>query len=309
MNAKIRTPKIVIVILLLIGLFIALLIGKKIYEKSTINVVVTSEQQLARLLEDNAARYKTDLTFETTLEPKQINYDQIFHDIMAKNTYIGCELFAFSYTYTYGSAGTYKINLKLRNPAFHRVILTKIRVKQIADHLRDMDTYDQVKAVHDYLVLSNEYSYTMGSAFNALYVGKSACNGYAYSFYAIMEELGVPVTCEYGSSHAWNRVCIDDKWYNIDVTWDDIGGHNVSYDYFLKSDTDFIGHHHGGATATVSLPITGNSAIENYSLIPKYKLIMILSSIGAFLIFCLIIMLIQKLKRNKELREMYGNYK
>ena len=36
-------------------------------------------------------------------------------------------------------------------------------------------------------------------------------------------------------SHAWNLVQLDGKWYHVDVTWDEAGGHL----YFLKSD-DFI---------------------------------------------------------------------
>ena len=40
-------------------------------------------------------------------------------------------------------------------------------------------------------------------------------------------------------THEWNRVLIDDNWYNLDVTWDDTMGEAdgiLLYDYFLKSD-------------------------------------------------------------------------
>src|SRR5690606_6630715 len=39
--------------------------------------------------------------------------------------------------------------------------------------------------------------------------------------------------------HAWNMVQIEDQWYHVDVTWDDIGsipGREVRYRYFLVAD-------------------------------------------------------------------------
>ena len=299
-SSKVQTPLLLKIALIIIVLIVAFLIYKKVSEKITIDTPVNTTQELTRMLENCASQYKTKITFYTSMEPRSIDYDQVFHDIMAKNTYIGCELFAFSYYYTQEGNGLYKVELELRNPAAHRVFLTKIRVRQIADKLRGMTPYDQVKAVHDYLVLSNEYHDTISSAFNALYVGKSACNGYAFSFYAIMEELGVPVTCEYGGNHAWNKVCLDGEWYNIDVTWDDLGGKNVSYTYFLKSDEDFTGHEHGGATATKSMEVTGRSAYENYKLIPNYKLILIVSAITLLVVYLVVLRIVMNKKRKND---------
>ena len=41
-------------------------------------------------------------------------------------------------------------------------------------------------------------------------------------------------------SHIWNLVLLDDKWYHIDLTWDDpvytnIDINKIEYDYFLKT--------------------------------------------------------------------------
>jgi len=47
-------------------------------------------------------------------------------------------------------------------------------------------------------------------------------------------------------AHAWNLVKIDDKWYNIDLTWDDpitnTGEQVLRYNYFLKNQDGFWDH-------------------------------------------------------------------
>lgn len=155
------------------------------------------------------------------------------------------------------------------------------------------------------LSLHNEYNRSSGGACNTLYRGDSACNGYALAFYIIMKKAGVPVTCEYGygleSEHLWNRVQVDGHWYNIDLTWDDLGGQNVGYDYFLKSDADWQGHDHGGSDAEVSMDVTGKTAAEYYRMFPNYNAIMIWSIIGVIAAgFALYIWLLdRKMKRKK----------
>lgn len=70
---------------------------------------------------------------------------------------------------------------------------------------------------------------------------KAVCSGYANAFKLLRSSSGIP--CEYVSGsaytkdgyegHAWNQVAIDNKWYNVDVTWCD---DEMRYDYFLVPD-------------------------------------------------------------------------
>lgn len=116
----------------------------------------------------------------------------------------------------------------------------------------DMSDYDKAKAVHDFLVLNGEYdSKSKGSyvkypeaydPFGILILGKGVCQSYAESFFLIMNRLGI--ACDYvagrtGEAHAWNRIKIDGKWYNVDVTYDDPVPDKkgrISYKYFLITD-------------------------------------------------------------------------
>jgi transglutaminase/protease-like cytokinesis protein 3 len=89
--------------------------------------------------------------------------------------------------------------------------------------------------VHDYLVETIDYDSSLSkdniyNIFGALISKECVCEGYAKSFKYLMDGLNIPCTMVIGKarnssgnteSHAWNYVKIDEKWYAIDVTWDD----------------------------------------------------------------------------------------
>lgn len=141
----------------------------------------------------------------------------------------------------------------------------------------DMSDYEIAKALHDYLVLNVEYDHNwMAGIYNGeirpaesgiyypLMKYKATCGTYADAYKCLLDLAGVP--CEkvrgdsdgtdeiaaaldyrYGVSHAWNIVQIDGEWYHVDVTWDDLGGDDICYDYFLKSDEMLRGHYNWNA--------------------------------------------------------------
>ncbi|MCQ2518004.1 MAG: hypothetical protein MJ119_04510 [Lachnospiraceae bacterium] len=266
--------------------------------------VVTTDAQFEQMVYECASHYKTKIKFKTSLDLRNYDFDILFRKIMDTDTYIGCELYRYAYHYTFGSDGLMNVELRIDKPSRYRVFMTKLRVKQIAGHLRNLDTYDQVKAVHDYLVSTNEYNMTFDTAYNCLYVNKSACNGYAYSFYAIMEELGVPATVEYGGKHAWNSVQIDGEWYNLDCTWDDNGG--IKYDYFLKSNDDFKDHEHVSGTAAESFDMAKAGPSDYYHRIPPYRELTIIFAFCIPVISYFVIKIIRVMKRRKERKELFG---
>lgn len=110
--------------------------------------------------------------------------------------------------------------------------------------------YDAVMRIHDYLIDNceyvvgdeNDYSST---AYGCLVEKKANCEGYAKAFGLLASEAGVKnvlVTgiTDKGENHAWNQVLVNGSWYNIDVTWDDIGVvGNAGRLYFLCNDMDF----------------------------------------------------------------------
>ena len=122
---------------------------------------------------------------------------------------------------------------------------------QIVEEANKLNTDEEkAKFVHDKLILMTEYEtekdyslpyyQSLASLFNE---GKAVCAGYAYAYKHIMDELNIDTIIilgkGIGQDHAWNRVKLDDKWQNVDVTWDDYGSIMVGSSYFLLEDEIF----------------------------------------------------------------------
>lgn len=64
------------------------------------------------------------------------------------------------------------------------------------------------------------------SAFGALVYGHAVCEGYARAFKLLCKYIGIECILVTGDSkgvgHMWNMVKLDDNWYHVDVTWDDL---------------------------------------------------------------------------------------
>lgn len=73
------------------------------------------------------------------------------------------------------------------------------------------------------------------------------CDGYAFTFSWMADYLNIESYVVYGGmsgtdvSHAWNKVKINDNWYNIDVCWADTG---EGMRFFLKSDNFYSNNRH-----------------------------------------------------------------
>lgn len=85
--------------------------------------------------------------------------------------------------------------------------------------------------------------------------GEAVCSGYADFFQYLMVRHGIPCVIVKGSTqsaanagdydHAWNKVSIDGKWLNVDVTWDD--GEDTNR-FQLKSDAYYVANRHWAGT-------------------------------------------------------------
>ncbi|WP_195574237.1 transglutaminase domain-containing protein [Paenibacillus sp. 1001270B_150601_E10] len=112
--------------------------------------------------------------------------------------------------------------------------------------------YEKIKTLHDYVVKNVAYDESMKhlTAYEALTVKQTVCQGYALLLQALLEEAGIPsmiVEGEAGGTlHAWNMVQLGGKWYHVDATWDDPvpdKKNQVRYTYFLLSDKEIAEDH------------------------------------------------------------------
>lgn len=127
--------------------------------------------------------------------------------------------------------------------------------------------YEKVKYAHDWIVDNLEYDTldrkNKDNIYGAFINKQVVCEGYAEAFKYMLDKLEIPCILVYGNgidsegkseAHAWNYVKMpDEKWYAVDVTWDDpiyIGGgskifrdNSHKYANFLKGSESFNDSH------------------------------------------------------------------
>lgn len=144
------------------------------------------------------------------------------------------------------SAVTKKINETINNLDLNNGS-DYIKIKKIHDFVCDTIQYDYIN------VSNTDYKYQF-TTYGALFNGRAVCQGYATLFYRLCREVGIPVRIITSSNHAWNIVKIDNKYYNIDCTWDDSDkdtpgiptgdywSNIIVYKWFLNGSDDFPNH-------------------------------------------------------------------
>lgn len=138
---------------------------------------------------------------------------------------------------------------------------------------------DKVVLFHDYISAHNaydpdgvtgdvdevsDYSFT---AYGALVKQVSVCQGMSNAFILLCKKVGIDSVLASSDSmvHAWNLVKLNNKYYHLDITWDDeiynakldyassdfldVKGF-VSHNYFIKSDSQMLDLEHYGWVKT-----------------------------------------------------------
>lgn len=135
---------------------------------------------------------------------------------------------------------------------------------QFAEQMSGLNDYFKVKRVHDYIIENTEYDQNLTSnnvynVYGTIMQHYAVCEGYSKSMKYLLDAANIPCVIVCGvaqnsngqaESHAWNYVKLDDKWYAIDVTWDDpviIGygyvSNSIYTKYFLKGSKEFFKDH------------------------------------------------------------------
>lgn len=144
-----------------------------------------------------------------------------------------------------------------------------IREMIVAAVPENSTNYEKILYIHDWLIDNVQYDQTLSrtnrsNIYGTLMEKYVTCQGYAKTFKYIMDSLSVPCIVVKGDAtnsegttekHVWNYVMINDKWYAVDVTWDDpivIGEGEVSketrYKNFCKGKS-FLNNHTEEGTA------------------------------------------------------------
>ena len=104
-----------------------------------------------------------------------------------------------------------------------------------------------MKSVHDYIINNSKYdseradnniiNYMSDTAYGPLFEGYALCSGYTDAFELFLEKMHIKSYKVSSNNHIWNAVNLNNKWYNVDLTWDDpvTSDHSnlLEHDYFM----------------------------------------------------------------------------
>lgn len=218
------------------------------------DMIVDSYDSLYEEIAEDILEWEEESVFYLSFEPKKIEIEEIREKVETSHYISSHNFYGFSYRYErVGKVYEMRIEYKkyMNEKEYAKV---KEECEKIAKELEGKNDYEKIKYAHDYLILVCDYSIIHNGPYNCLFKRKAACNGYMLAFQMIMDECDIPCRCVTNIGHGWNIIYLDGYWYNIDVTWDDMGKDGVRYDFFLKNNKDFPDHEGASekATAVVS---------------------------------------------------------
>lgn len=156
---------------------------------------------------------------------------RLFSDATKDTPYLFYVSNNLSYSYRTGGSvvsvkPTYTVE---RAEAEEALEYCKLEIAKMAEILINREgELEKLVAAHDLICKRFTYDITLQSnnIYSFLKTGTGTCQGYTWTYMALLRELGIE--CHYVASdsiaHIWLAVKIDGEWYHSDVTWDDPPG-------------------------------------------------------------------------------------
>ena len=226
--------------------------------------VASSKKEFTKKLYQKLTARKTNFTIVYKGPYNHIYKNKKIDTIFAPAWNIDRKSTSDDFDYLYGNIDTYAFRVPVYSA--HRSVFTfKIKYREGAERLKmvnqnvaialenlDLEGRSRVEKllrIHNFIALLVTYqtgTITKYTAYDGLVSNshECVCQGYALIFYKICTEANIPCRFvigkgvdQYGYTvpHAWNMVKVGNKWYYVDVTWDDPDNwaKPVTYDYFL----------------------------------------------------------------------------
>ncbi len=239
------------------------------YIQITDNFIVKDYQQLLNVFYTILDSGNTKFTFYCDKEyPECINdINKIIPDISEDSFNILSEINNFVHPFnSYSSVTVTTTNFGKITVTFTKQYTDEMinfvnnRIDQISNEILtdDMSTYDKILAFHDYIVNNTKYDQVRAvditgdafknslshTAYGLLNDHIALCGGYSDTMSIFLYRLGIPNYKVAGLNHVWNLLFYDNKWINLDMTWDDpITSDNsdiLLHEYFMISSSDLL---------------------------------------------------------------------
>lgn len=223
-------------------------------------------EQFNSLLNEENGKERLNVAYQAALDAFGLDYPEVFYIDVTKMVlmiYSTTNIFGTKYEVSIepSEVGSYLVDGFASKTEVDSALNRLEAIKaDIASQVANDDPYTKVKRIHDFLVDYIEYDSSMTrtntrNIYGALVEQNVVCEGYAESLKYLLDAVGVPCVEIVGTgtnsagqteAHAWNYVMLNNKWYAVDVTWDDptiIGTGRVPTStktrYFLKGETNF----------------------------------------------------------------------
>ena len=146
--------------------------------------------------------------------------------------------------------------------------------KKTAEYLKgiqsDFSDVDKLLFVHEMLIKNTKYdtSFQSNNIYTLFKTNTATCQGYSMAFLYLCREMGFEVDTVSSTEmkHMWNKVKLNGKWYNVDVTHDDPTSDRVlraNHNHFLCSDAKFQSLNHSGFPSGVCTDTSFDNAYWN----------------------------------------------
>lgn len=196
---------------------------------------------------DRIADAVEDLDTSVSLADLSVPKDEImrimqyYRDDYPQHFYLDDDDISFSHTGTKVHTLTLHYTMSKSD-----VAAAKAKVEKAVDKLLEgihggMTAYERERLIYRRLIQHVTYNKKGGTAiydlYGALVNRQAVCDGYAHALQYLLYRAGIPCIRVTGSSkgesHVWNMVKLSNKWYYVDVTWDDP---------IVTDVTDFVGY-------------------------------------------------------------------
>lgn len=116
----------------------------------------------------------------------------------------------------------------------------------------DKNVKENIKIFHDYIINNTKYDkdnktglsdINSSTAYGVLFNGIGICSGYTDTMQLFLEKMNVKNYRISSSTHVWNYVYVEGKWYHVDLTWDDpimSDGSDALKDNYFMIDTNTL---------------------------------------------------------------------
>ena len=134
--------------------------------------------------------------------------------------------------------------------------MVRATVEIVYDIMQNNKTdFERERALYEAICISCNYDHESletglteegQRAYGVFVEHKAVCGGYASTFHIALSMMGIKNRLIIGSTteglHAWNQVCLDGEWYQVDVTWGD-GDDDFSYAWFNLTSEEMSNTH------------------------------------------------------------------